>query len=311
MTVTTVALIGLGNMGRGMAARLLHSGHDLRIFNRTRSRAEEFERAGARVYSTPREACTGVQAVIAVTADDVSSRSIWLGSDGVLAAGMAPGTLAIECSTLSHAWVLELAERARTDGLRYIDAPVTGLPDSARSGTLTLLIGADPRDLSAARFLLGALANRLLHFGEVGAGTAYKLIVNLMGAVQIASLAEGMALAERAGLDWKNVAEAIATGQAASPQVVRNAWRIVEDNHEQDIVFTPRLRLKDVIYAIGFAQSLGMRSPFGQVAAYQLQQLIDKGYANANESKIIEVARLQNVSASPEAVAVGPWRADD
>ena len=280
-------------MGLGMAHRLLQAGHDLRIYNRTGSKAAELERVGARRCLTPREACTDVDAVFAMTADDTSSRSVWLGPDGALAARLAPRALAIECSTLSRNWVMELAAQARARNLRYLDAPVTGLPDAAAAGTLTLLVGADPAHLESARPLLTVIADRILHFGDVGAGTAYKLIINLIGAVQIASLAEGLALAERAGLNLATVADAITTGQAASPQVVRNARRIVADDHDRDVVFTPVLRLKDVRYALELAQALGMRAPFGQVAAGQLQQLIDLGYAQVNESKIIEVARQE------------------
>jgi 3-hydroxyisobutyrate dehydrogenase len=281
-----------------MAHRLLQCGHDVRLYNRTRSKASELERAGARFCDTPREACTGVEAVFAMTADDASSRSVWSGADGVLAARLAPRALAIECSTLSYKWVLELAAQARARNLRYLDAPVTGLADNAAAGTLTLLVGADAADLDSARPLLAALCDRLVHFGDVGAGTSYKLIVNLIGAVQIASLAEGMALAERAGLQLDAVANAIATGQAASPQVVRNARRIVDDDHDRNIVFTPALRLKDVSYALQLSRGLGMSAPFGQLAAGQLQQLLDLGYSSVNESKIIEVARAQSVDRS-------------
>jgi 3-hydroxyisobutyrate dehydrogenase len=227
--MTSVAFIGLGNMGSGMAQRLLKAGHDLRVYNRTRSKATDLEHAGARRCLTPREACGGAEAVIAMTADDTSSRAVWLGPHGVLAAQLVPRAFAIECSTLSHEWVMELAGKARVRNLRYLDAPVTGLPHNAAAGTLTLLVGADAQDLESARPLFSAFSDRILRFGKVGAGTAYKLIINMIGAVQIASLAEGLALAERASLDLKTVAEAIATGQAASPQVVRNARRMVDN----------------------------------------------------------------------------------
>jgi 3-hydroxyisobutyrate dehydrogenase len=279
-------------MGLGMAKRLLGAGHDLRVYNRTASKAAELERAGAKLCRTPREACTDAVAVFAMTADDISSRAVWSGPDGVLAARLAPQAFAIECSTLSYNWVMELATEARAHSLRYIDAPVTGLPDAAAAGELTLLVGADTNDLESARPILSAVSSRILHFGAVGSGTAYKLIINLMGAVQIASLAEGMALAERIGLDLDTVANAISTGQAASPQVVRNARRIVADDHDRNVVFTPILRLKDVEYALQLAQGIGMRAPFGQIAAGQLQQLIALGYSRDNESRIIEVARL-------------------
>jgi 3-hydroxyisobutyrate dehydrogenase len=279
-------------MGLGMAQRLLKFGHDLRVYNRTRYRAAALEAAGAHTCSTPRMACDGVHAVIAMTADDSSSRSVWLGPDGVLAARLASRAFAIECSTLSHDWVLELASNARAQNLRYIDAPVTGLPEHAAAGTLTLLVGADAAHLAAATPLLRAISERILRFGEVGSGTAYKLIINMIGAVQIASLAEGLAIAERAGIDLGVAAEAIATGQAASPQVMRNARRMVDNDHDAHVVFTPVLRLKDVEYALRFARTLGMGSPFGRLAASQLHRLCELGHTHSNESKIIEVARL-------------------
>jgi 3-hydroxyisobutyrate dehydrogenase len=187
--MATVAFVGLGQMGIGMAGRLLAAGHALRVYNRTAARADVLLRQGARPCATPAEACAGADAVFSMVADDAASRQVWDGSGGILSAPLAANAFAIECSTLSHDWVLELGAKAAARGLRYLDAPVTGLPDMAALGKLTLLVGADPEHLRAARELTGCIATRVVHFGAVGAGTAYKLIVNLLGAVQIASAA--------------------------------------------------------------------------------------------------------------------------
>jgi 3-hydroxyisobutyrate dehydrogenase len=291
--MATVAFMGLGQMGSGMAARLLAAGHTVQVFNRTAARAQPLVQRGARLFATPAEACSGVDAVISMVADDPASQTIWCGAAGVLSADLTPGVLAIECSTLSQAWVLQLAARARTRGLRYLDAPVTGLPESAAAGALTLLVGATASDLEQARDLLSALCERIFHFGDAGAGTAYKLIINMLGAVQIASVAEALAIAERAGLDLHTVAEAIATGQAASPQVIRNSRRMVEGDHGNNVIFTPRLRLKDVQYAMQLSQHLGIGSPFGSVAEKAFRQLCDAGLEDVNESAILEVARRE------------------
>lgn len=288
-----VAFIGLGRMGIGMARRLLDGQHELRVFNRTAARADELVAQGARVFATPREACEGAEAVVCMLADDEASRAIWNGADGALAAQLAPSAMAIECSTLSHDWVLELAATAANKQLRYIDAPVTGLPAAAAAGELTSLVGAAPEHLDAARPLLSRFSQRLLHFGPIGTGTAYKLLVNLLGAVQIASAAETMALAERAGLDLGLVADALSTGQAASPQVIRNAQRIARGDHSENVAFTPRLRLKDVDYALRYARKLGIGSPFGALSAELYRQLVALGPEHSNESKIIDVARAQ------------------
>jgi 3-hydroxyisobutyrate dehydrogenase len=288
-----VAVLGLGKMGTGMAGRLAGAGHTLAVYNRTAARAEPLAKLGARVADSPRSAAQNADVIIGMTADDDSSRAMWLGDNGALAAENAPDALAIECSTLSHDWVLELATHVRTRGFRYVDSPVTGLPDAAAAGTLTLLVGADAADLDAARPVFASLATRVLHFGAVGQGTVYKLMVNLLGAVQIASAAEGLALAEAAGLDSKLVADAVASGQAASPQVVRNLRRFLAADHTVGVNFTPALRLKDVEYALRLARRLGTSHAFGEVAADLYRRLCARGYSADNESRIIELVRRQ------------------
>jgi 3-hydroxyisobutyrate dehydrogenase len=286
-----VAFLGLGAMGGGMAARLIAAGHSLSVYNRTAARALPIGKLGARIEDSPRAAAQNADIIIGMTADDESSRAVWLGEHGALAAENAPDALAIECSTLSHDWVLELAQGVRNRGFRYLDSPVTGLPDAAAAGTLTLLVGASPADLDAARPIFTSLATRVLHFGAVGQGTVYKLMINMIGAVQIASAAEGIVLAERAGLDLKLVADAVASGQAASPQVVRNVRRFVAGDHSASVNFTPALRLKDVEYALRLARKLGVSGEFGSVAATFYRRLCDHGFGQDNESRIIDAVR--------------------
>jgi len=285
-----VAFLGLGRMGAGMAARLLFGGHTVTVYNRNRARTAPLVAAGARAASTPREACAGADAAFSMTADDDSSRAVWLGESGALA-GLTPRALVIECSTVSHDWALHLAQSAQSRGLRYLDAPVTGLPDAAAAGALTLLVGGSAQDLDSARGLLAPLADRVLHLGPVGAGTAYKLIINLMGAVQIGSAAEGLALAERAGLDAAAVGAAFETSQAASPQVVRNVRRFLANDHDREVVFSAALRLKDVEYALRLAHKLGLPSAYAEVAAQSLRQLVAAGHAAENESRVIDLMR--------------------
>ena len=116
--MASVAFIGLGRMGLGMARRVLEGKHELRVFNRSPGRTDELVGRGAVQHATPREACSGADAVVAMVTDDLASRAVWEGSDGVLAANLSPDALAIECSTLSHDWVLELSQQATRRGLR-------------------------------------------------------------------------------------------------------------------------------------------------------------------------------------------------
>ncbi len=286
-----IAFLGLGNMGDGMAGRLLDAGHDVRVWNRTASRAGELVAQGANLAESPRAACEGADAVFSMVADDEASRTVWLGGDGALGANLAAGAFAVECSTISYAWVMDLSSRAADQGLRYIDAPVTGLPPAAAAGELVLLVGADNAHLDAADAYLAPLSSQIFHFGAVGTGTAYKLMINLMGAVQIAAAAEGLVIAEKAGLDLDQVRQAIEIGQAASPQVVRNVARMVADAHDRDIVFSGRLRLKDAAYGVKLAEGLGFDARFGQVATRSYEELVDQGFGDLNESVVIDALR--------------------
>jgi 3-hydroxyisobutyrate dehydrogenase len=289
--MSRVAFIGLGRMGQGMAGRLVAAGHTVVVHNRTRERATDLLAAGARWAASPADAAGGAEAVLVMVSDDAASRSVWLGADGVLAGDTAPDAVAIECSTLSHDWVLELSAAVAAKKLRYLDCPVTGLPEAAAAGQLTLLVGGEPAVVEAVEPLLRQLSVDRVHFGPVGAGTAYKLVINLMGAVQIAAAAEAMAMAERAGLDLDLVAATIAAGQAASPQVVRNTRRMLAKDQGADVVFSGHLRRKDAAYGVRLADALGVGAPFGRVALAGLDALVAAGLGDQNESSIIEIAR--------------------
>src|SRR5258707_2035688 len=237
-----VAFIGLGRMGNGMAGRYHDAGFNVAVWNRSKVKAEDLIARGARWATSPEDAAIDADAVVTMVADDNASREVWLTKDGA-AANMKADTLAIECSTVSHRHALEMARELGGRGLIYIDSPVTGLPDAAAAGNLTLLVGAEPADLERARPYLDPIGTTIRHFGAVGTGTVYKLINNLMGAIQIAGLAEGLAIAEQAGLDMKLVLEAVQTGVAASPQVIRHSRRMAERNFAGS-TFTVALRPK-------------------------------------------------------------------
>ena len=264
-----IAVIGLGRMGHGMAGRYLDAGFEVAVWNRSKAKADDLIARGARSAASPADAATGADAVVTMVADDEASRAVWLGKDGAIAK-MKPGALAIECSTVSHAHALDMARELRARGLIYIDCPVTGLPAAAASGKLTLLVGADVADLEKAEPFLAPLCASIRHFGAVGSGTVFKLINNLMGAVQIASLAEGVAIAERAGLDMNLVAEALSTGAVASPQVIRHSKRMVARDFS-GASFTTALRHKDAAYAVRLAEELlpGVPVSRAALAAYE------------------------------------------
>jgi len=282
-----IAFIGLGRMGHGMAGRYLDAGFSVVVFNRSKAKAQALIARGARWATSPKDAATDADAVVTMVADDAASRSVWLGQDGA-AAAMKPGAIAIECSTVSYAHALELSRELRGRGLIYIDSPVTGLPDAAASGKLTLLVGAEPADLEKARPFLAPLCSTIRHFGAVGSGTVYKLINNLMGAIQIAGIAEGLAIAEQAGLDIKLVLEAIESGVAASPQVVRHSRRMAARNFA-GANFTAALRHKDAAYAVALAEQLLSATPVMGRAAVEAYQRAKEAAPDDDEGKMIEI----------------------
>ena len=281
-----IGFIGLGKMGHGMAGRYLEAGFTVAVWNRSKAKAEDLIARGARWASSPAGAATGADAVVSMVADDEASLRVWLGNDGA-AGGMKAGALAIECSTVSHAHALEMSQELAKRALTYIDCPVTGLPHAAAAGKLTLLVGAEPADLERARPYLVPLGSTIRHFGAVGTGTVFKLINNLMGAVQIASLAEGVAIAEQAGLDMNLVTEALSSGAVASPQVVRHSRRMVARDFS-GATFTAALRHKDAAYAVRLAETLlpGVPVSRSALAAY------DRAKAHApdgDEGQMIEI----------------------
>lgn len=285
--MTRVAFIGLGRMGHGMAGRYLEAGFTVSVWNRSKAKAEDLIARGARWATSPEDAAIDADAVVTMVADDNASREVWLSKEGA-AATMKAGTLAIECSTISYGHALELARELRSRGLVYIDSPVTGLPDAAASGKLTMLVGAEPADLEKARPYLVPLSSAIRHFGPVGSGTVFKLINNLMGAIQIAGIAEGLAIAEQAGLDMKLVLEAIENGVAASPQVLRHSKRMVARNFS-GATFTAALRHKDAAYAVALAEGLLSDTPLMGRAAVEAYERAKAHAPDDDEGKMIEI----------------------
>ena len=282
--MSEIAFFGLGRMGIGMAGRLVTAGHRVRVWNRSRERAKKLLDAGAVWADTPAAAASGADVAFAMLSDDVASQAVWRGKDGALASG----AFVVECSTISAAHVASLAGDARAKGLRYVDCPVTGFPSHAAAGTMTLLVGAAQADLDALRPLFGTLAGTIRHFGDVGAGTAYKLMVNLMGAVQIAALAEGIALGRRLGLDDKAVGESLAAGAAASPQVIQSIPRMLAGDWDKDQVFTAALRHKDAAYGAALAKASGVSAPLGIAATawFEAAKALDP---EADQSIVLKV----------------------
>lgn len=290
--MTKIAFLGAGSMGQGMIRNLLRGGHEVTVYNRTVAKARYLEADGARLARTPREAATGVDAVFSMLTNDEASRACWTGDDGVFAATLTPGTFVIESSTLSNPWVLELSRLAAARNLRFLDCPVAGRPDVAAAGQLSVFIGGDPQDVEAVRPLLKSISKKVTYFGAAGTGNAFKLIYNLLGAIQVAALAEAMAACEAAGIDLTAAAGAFSIGATGSPHVVRHSGYMSRGAHENPVQFSGRGRVKDMSYGIDFIEGVGAQAVIGNAARAVFVQMDEYGMGDRNDSELIDTLRI-------------------
>jgi 3-hydroxyisobutyrate dehydrogenase len=290
--MTKIAFLGLGKMGSGMAACLLAAGHEVKVWNRSADKALPLAAKGATVAASPAEAAENSDAIFSMVADDAASERVWLADDGALSTA-SPGALAIECSTISHNHVSRLADAALAHGCAYLDCPVNGPPSAAATGDLVLLVGASNSDLEKARPLLNVISSSVLHFGEVGTGTAFKLINNLLGAVHIASIAEAVHLARKLKLDSQTLVEAVQSGPCASPHVKRMIRPMAEGRLADQFGLAIGLREKDSRYCLDMAKAFDTGMSVGE-SAYHWYQLAIESVADQDDSALLQVTTARN-----------------
>ena len=283
-----VTMLGLGIMGGGAAMNLVKKGFDTTVWNRSKARADAAIEAGAHWAATPREAVADADVVISFVADDEASKAVWLGEDGALE-HMKAGAVAVECGTMSVEWIKELVAEAQSLGVAFVDAPVTGSKVAAAGGQLTLLMGGDAQVIEKAMPALKAISGTQIHFGPAGSGAIYKLINNMLCAAHLVTLAEGFALAQKAGLNMDVVAQAAQVGPYYSGIVKMKLPHIVSHDHS-DVHFELRWMLKDVTYALELAKDLGVPMPAIALTQAQYQKAAEQGMAGMDASAVVEVA---------------------
>jgi len=281
-----VAILGLGIMGGGMARRLLSAGFPVAVYNRNPDRAVPFASAGAFIAGSPREAASHADIIISMVADDIASKSVWLGENGALA-GATRGSVLIESSTLTVGWIKELSAAAAQQGFDFLDAPVTGTKPHAASGELLFLVGGSASALAMAQPVCSVLGRDTIHLGPIGSGALMKLVNNFMCGVQVASFAEAVSLIQAGGLD-RTKAESILTNGAPGSGIVKRASASAAAND-----FTPnfplRLMAKDLGYAISEASSRGLLLQTASSALVVFKQAIAQGYGDEDFSAAVKV----------------------
>lgn len=268
--MTRIAFIGLGVMGGPIARHVATAGHDLIVFNRTRAKAEAWVAThGGSVASSPAEAATGADVVISCTGTDDDLASITLGRDGAFTA-MAKGALYIDHATVSARIARQLGVEAKSRGLLFVDAPVTGGQAGAENGTLAIMCGGSEKALEAARPIMAAYAKRVVHVGASGAGQTAKMVNQICIGGVLQGLAEAMRFAQSAELDLEKTFEAISGGAAQSWQMDNRWATMAEDSF--DFGFAVDWMRKDLGLAIDEARANGASLP--------LTAAIDQFYAD-------------------------------
>jgi len=249
-----VAFLGLGIMGRSMAANLVKAGHEVSVWNRTSGKDVE----GARTASSPADAAKSVEAVWMCVSDTKAAESVLFGPDGV-SDSLAEGMIIADSSTISPAATLRFAERVKAKGVDYVDAPMTGSKIAAAAGSLIFMVGGNDAALARLQPLFQSMGKQVFHMGETGKGQATKLAMNLQIAMIFEGFAEALTLASKLGVDIEKMLPLIQASMVRSGVVEYKAPFIMQRDFSPN--FPLRLMLKDIRLALDAAKESRVRLP--------------------------------------------------
>ncbi len=261
MVKPALGLIGLGLMGRPMAANLLKKGFQVTVWNRTASRAEELKAQGAKVAATPREAAAAADVLITIVSDPPAVEQVLWGDNGVLS-GLRRGSVLVDSSTVSPDLARRTASACAEKGVEFLDAPVTGGTWGAEKGELVMMVGGPAETLARVEPVFAAVAKKWFHVGPNGAGQTAKLAMNLLLALEVDALAEALALASAGGVAGERVIDIMQSSMARAPVLDVKAPMLLERKYAPS--FPLRLMNKDVRLALDLAKELGVRLPAGE-----------------------------------------------
>jgi 3-hydroxyisobutyrate dehydrogenase len=286
-----VGFLGLGTMGAAMAANLARAGFPVTAWNRTPGRAPELDELGVTRGATPAEVAAASSVVVICVSDTPDVEAVLFGPGG-LAAGARPGTLVIDCSTISPAPTREFAARLAAAGVALVDAPVSGGSEGAQKATLTIFVGGEAADFQRARPVLAALGKTITHVGPIGSGQAVKAVNQVILAGTYLGVAEGIVLAMKAGLDVDQVVEALGGGAAQSWVLANRSGRMIANDYP--LGFKVALHRKDLGIALDLARELGADLPVADLAAELETSLIGEGHAEDDMSALARSIRARS-----------------
>jgi 3-hydroxyisobutyrate dehydrogenase len=283
-----VAFIGMGTMGAPMAINILKGGHQVTVHNRTREKEKPAADAGALRAESPKESAAGADIIITCVSDTPDVEAVILGDDGVIF-GAAPGSMIVDMSTINPTATRNLAASLLQKDIKMIDAPVSGGSEGAQKGTLAIMVGGEAADVQRAMPVLETMGKTITHVGPIGAGQITKAINQIIIAGTYLSVAEGMVMGIKAGLDMQKVIRAIAGGAAGSWVLSNRAVNMV--NNAYPLGFRVRLHHKDMRIALEAARELGVSMPAASLVDQLENGLLGRGHGDEDLSAIARSIR--------------------
>ena len=264
--IERVGFVGLGAMGAGIARRIMDAGLPLAVWNRTESKAQELVDAGATWGGTPRETAAQVDVLFTMLTNTAAVEQAAEGDDGILA-GLRPGTVWCDLSTISPEASVALSERATEKGARFLDTPVSGSPATLAAGQMSVMVGGDRAAFDHVEQVLHAIGPKVTYIGPAGHAILSKVAINLALVVSVTAFAEAVTLVEKAGVDRAAVIDAALKSVIASPVIGYRAPLLVEDTA---VYADVELQQKDLVLAQELGRKLGAAVPTCSAASEML-----------------------------------------
>jgi 3-hydroxyisobutyrate dehydrogenase-like beta-hydroxyacid dehydrogenase len=283
--INTISYLGLGTMGSGMAANLLKAGYQLTVWNRNTEKCERFARKDARVADTPADAVRDVDLVMYSLSNDQAIEEVVFGATGILS-GIKEGQIAVDMSTVLPATSLREQEAYAKRGADFLDSPVFGSKNESANAKLWIMAAGNKDVFEKVKPVLEHLGQTVHYLGKNGNAAAMKLVGNLIVALELEALSEGLVLAQKAGLDLNAVMEVVKVADFRSPLLVSNGQNILKRDFSPS--FALKLMLKDAGLIEKFAESVESPIPALRVVGKNLKSAVALGFGQENASALIK-----------------------
>ena len=289
----SIGFIGLGSMGRGMALNLIKAGFKLCVWNRSTTKMNELIKQGATPGKSPADVASCSEVIFVCVSDTPDVEAVIFGKNGIVE-GVHPGSLIIDTSTISPKATRIISSRLESHEVQLLDAPVSGGPEGAMSGTLSIMVGGARSQFERASTILGFIGANVIHVGGIGEGQLVKLVNQILVVGNALAVSEALLFAQCSGLDLHKTLEAISTGAGASwmlsmrgPQIIERDWRPG---------FTVDLQQKDLRIALEAAYELGVPVQLTSLAFQYYRILQDQGLGGeGNHALIKALERLSGI----------------